>query len=171
MHQVHKLDTGIVELLLVKIPKDLKSSMKNEFGISGISEIEGRGDHKYIANIIIENISEYIIIGKLCDITNERIELIVSKNNNFNQDKKTGNKRITWKNYCGEDILKTAWQSFNSCLLVHGLFTIEPKKPKFSLSELSNITVDTDTPVQEYKKNIQRYINPKTTLVLIKRKR
>ena len=171
MHQIHKLDTGIAELLLVKIPEDLKYFYINQFGITGISQIEGQGSERYIPNINIDNISQYSLFGKLSDITNEQIEKIVSKNKNFKPDKETGNKGAIWKNYCDNEILITAWQSFYSCMLSHGLLTKEPKKPKFSLSQLANITVDTDTPVQEYRKNIQRYINPKTTLVLIKRKK
>lgn len=171
MHQVHKLNTGIAELLLVKIPEDLEFCYTNEFGVTGISQTEGQESERYIPNINIENISEYSIIGKLCDITNEQVETLVCKNKNFKPDKETGNKAAFWKNYCDEELLITAWQSFYSCILSHGLLTKEPKEPKFSLSQLANITVDTDTPVQEYKKNIQRYINPKTTLVLIKRKK
>lgn len=171
MQQVHKLDTGIVELLLVKIPEDLKFCLTNKFGVTGISQTEGQGSDRYIPNINIENISEYSIVGKLCDITNEQVEGLVSKNNSFKPDKENRSRAAFWKNYCDDELLITAWQSFYSCVLSHGLLTKLPKEPKFSLSQLANITVDTDTPIQEYKKNIQRYINPKTTLVLIKNKK
>jgi hypothetical protein len=170
MNKVNKIDTGIVELLLVKIPEDLQFYL-NQFGVCGISQTEGQGAARYIPNINIDNVQDYSIVGKFCDLTNEQLAAFVPKVKELGKDEDSGFNGAIWKNYCDEDILITANQSFYSCILSHGLLTREPKKPVFSLKELTNITLDTDTPMQQYKKNIERYINPKTTLVLIKNKK
>ena len=164
MRRSYKVDTGIVELLLVNIPVDLNYIRITKKGITGICLQEEQEREVFID---IENISEYSIIGKLSELSIEQVQKLVSKVPQSDKNKKTG---TTWKNYSDEEILITAWQSFYSCILSHGLFTKEPKKPNFSLKELINITVDTDTPMQQYKKNIERYINPKTTLLLKKKK-
>ena len=160
MDKVYKIDTGVTELVLVPIPADLQY-YTNRFGVTGISESAGVGPAKYLPNIIVEGIDNYTTIGILENITDEQMKSLVEAKD-YDED----GKPIIFKDYIDDRILITGAQSLYSCFLLHGLFISKPKEPKFTLSEKANIMVDTDTPMLQYKKDMNKYIDPKTTLIL-----
>jgi hypothetical protein len=158
------IDTGIAELLLVDIPEDLHEYYLNEFGLTGRS-FESSGSDKYIPTIMIKEAWRYEVLCRFDCLTESIVESLVSKCPT--QGNGMGN---TWKNYAGDDILITASQGFYSCLHVHGLLTKRPVMPDFSkLPVYVTCNIDTYTPMIQYEKDMKRYIDPKTTLILIKK--
>lgn len=161
---IHTIETGLADLLLVKVPSDLHRCYLNSFGLTGISFSHGTGPMNCLPNIPIPNPDQYLILCKFSRLTEPIVEKLVPRH--MIDGKEDG---YSWKNYSGDDILITASQSFYSCLHVHGLLTKQPIKPQFSALAALSPAVDTDTPIQDYKKAMDHYIDPETTMILIKK--
>lgn len=172
-NEIRTIDTGKYELLLVTIPEDLRFYL-NQFGVTGFSNMAGIGSAKYIKNIHIENIKEYSIVGKLCNIDDSQMkELVPDLSQEYAEveDERTMavtrvSGLVSYKNYTGKSVLTTPWQSFASCIRHHGFLLEEPVKPQFSALDLLSPCVDTDGPILKYQRDVKRWINPLTTLIL-----
>jgi hypothetical protein len=167
---IHKLDTGVAELLLVKVPADLVDYYLNDFGITGKSEMHGQGASKYIANIQIDNINEYEIVGILANLDSSHIGELVQKDQEFETDDINPVAGAIFKNYKDDRVLITADQSLYSCFTENGILTKEPVHPYCSSVEMTQPGNEhLAQELQQRHNEMEMYFNPKTTLILKKK--